>query len=45
MHVLGSEAFQSISSFIGRIARQIGRSFLWLEASSLVLAVVILFVV
>ena len=45
LQVLGSEAFNSISGFIGRIARQIGRSFLWLEISSLVLALVILFVV
>lgn len=45
LRVLGSQAFNSISSFVGRIARQIGRSFLWLEFSSLVLALVILFVV
>jgi len=45
MQVLGSESFQSITGFIGRIARQIGRSFFWLELSSLALALVILFVV
>jgi len=43
--VLGSETFQSITSFIGRVARQIGRSFLWIEGGSFLLAVVILFVV
>jgi putative membrane protein len=45
LQVLGSETFQSITGFIGRIARQIGRSFYWLEVSSLILALVILFVV
>jgi predicted neutral ceramidase superfamily lipid hydrolase len=45
MPVLGSEAFQSISGFIGRIARQIGKSFLWLEISSLTVALFVLFVV
>jgi len=45
MQVLGSETFQSITSFIGRVARQIGRSFLWIESGSFLLAVVILFVV
>jgi putative membrane protein len=45
MQVLGSETFQSITGFIGRIARQIGRSFSWLEVASFLLAVVILFVV
>ncbi|MBO0888248.1 DUF2070 family protein, partial [Candidatus Bathyarchaeota archaeon] len=44
MPVLGSEAFESISGFIGRIARQIGKSFLWLELSSLILALFVLFV-
>src|SRR5437899_12666850 len=44
LQVLGSETFQSITGFIGRIARQIGRSFLCLEVSSLILALVILFV-
>jgi putative membrane protein len=45
LRVLGSETFQSITGFIGRIARQIGKSFYWLEISSLILALVILFVV
>ena len=45
MQVLGSESFQSITGFIGRVARQIGRSFLWLELSSLALALLVLFVV
>lgn len=45
LQVLGSETFHSITSFIGRIARQIGRSFYWLEATSLAIALVILFVV
>src|SRR5205809_44112 len=45
MQVLGSETFQSITSFIGRVARQIGRSFFWIECGSFLLAVVILFVV
>jgi len=45
LQVLGSETFQSITGFIGRIARQIGRSFSWLEAASFLLAVVVLFVV
>src|SRR3989441_7540964 len=45
MQVLGSETFQSITSFVGRVARRIGRSFLWIESGSFLLAVVILFVV
>src|SRR6266705_938130 len=45
LQVLGSETFQSITGFIGRIARQIGRSFLWIEVGSFLLAVLILFVV
>jgi len=45
LQVLGSETFQSITGFIGRIARQLGRSFYWLELSSLALALLILFVV
>ncbi len=45
LHVLGSETFQSITGFIGRVARQIGRLFLWLEAASFLLAVLLLFVV
>src|SRR2546425_989149 len=44
LQVLGSETFQSITGFIGRIARQIGRSFSWLEVASFLLAVVVLFV-
>ncbi len=31
LRVLGSETFQSITSFVGNTARRIGRSFLWLE--------------
>jgi hypothetical protein len=42
--VLGSETFRSITGFIGRIARQIGRSFYWLEVASFLVAVVVLFV-
>jgi len=45
LQVLGSDTFQSITGFIGRIARQIGRSFSWLEVASFLLAVVVLFVV
>src|SRR2546427_1131966 len=45
LQVLGSETFQSITGFIGRIARQIGRSFYWLEISTFVIAVVIVYVV
>jgi len=44
LQVLGSETFQSITGFIGRIARQIGRSFYWLEVASFLVAVVVLFV-
>jgi putative membrane protein len=44
LHVLGSETFQSITGFIGRIGRQIGRSFVLLEVASFMLAVVVLFV-
>jgi putative membrane protein len=44
LQVLGSETFQSITSFIGRVAREIGRLFAWLEIASLVLAVLVLFV-
>ncbi len=42
LQVLGSETFQAITSFVGKIARQIGRRFYWLEASSLVLGLLIL---
>jgi len=45
LQVLGSETFQSITGFIGRIVRQIGRSFTWLEVASFLLAIVVLFVV
>ena len=45
MPVLGSEAFQSISSFIGRIAREIGKMFSLLEAGSFVLAIMVLLLV
>ncbi len=31
LRVLGQETFQSITSFVGSVARRIGRSFLWLE--------------
>ncbi len=31
LRVLGSETFQSITKFVGSMARRIGRSFLWLE--------------
>jgi putative membrane protein len=45
LQVLGSETFQSITGFIGRIARQIGRSFYRLEIATFFIAVVIVFVV
>ncbi len=45
MPVLGSEAFHSISGFISRIAREIGKMFSWLEVGSLVLAVLVLLLV
>src|SRR3989441_4678314 len=45
LQVLGSETFQSITGFIGRIARQIGRLFYWLEIASFLIAIVILLVV
>jgi len=45
LQVLGSETFQSITGFIGRIARQIGRSFYWLEGASFLIAIIVLFVV
>ena len=41
LQVLGSDAFQSISGFIGRIARQIGRSFYRLEIVTFLIAVLI----
>src|SRR5467141_4899742 len=45
LQVLGSETFHSITDFIGRIARQIGRSFYRLEFAIFLIAVVIVFVV
>jgi putative membrane protein len=45
LQVLGSEAFQSISGFIGRIARQIGKSFYRLEIATFLVAVLIVVVV
>jgi len=44
LQVLGSETFQSITGFIGRIARRIGRSFYWLEIASFLIAIVVLLV-
>ena len=44
LQVLGSETFQSITGFIGRIGRQIGRAFYRLEILSFFLALAILFV-
>jgi putative membrane protein len=43
VRVLGSETFESITSFVGRIARRIGRQFFRLEALTLVVTLVILF--
>ncbi len=43
VRVLGSETFQTITSFVGRIARRIGRQFFWLEALTLVATLIILF--
>jgi putative membrane protein len=45
LRVLGSETFQSITGFIGRIARQIGKSFYRLEIATFLIALVIVFVV
>ncbi len=45
LQVLGSETFQSITGFIGRIARQIGRSFGRLEIVTFLVAVVIVLAV
>jgi len=45
LQVLGSEIFQSITGFIGPIARQIGRSFCWLEVASFLIAIVVLLAV
>jgi predicted neutral ceramidase superfamily lipid hydrolase len=41
--VLGSETFQTITSFVGRIARRIGRQFFRLEALTLVATLIVLF--
>ncbi|TMI15600.1 DUF2070 family protein [Candidatus Bathyarchaeota archaeon] len=43
VRVLGSEAFQTITSFVGRIASRIGRQFFRLEALTLVVTLIILF--
>jgi predicted neutral ceramidase superfamily lipid hydrolase len=43
VRVLGSETFQTITSFVGRIARRIGRQFFRLEALTLVVTLFILF--
>ena len=45
LQVLGSETFQSITSFIGRIARQIGGSFYRLEIATFLIALVIVLLV
>src|SRR5438309_1961789 len=45
LQVLGSETFQSITGFIGRIVRQIGRSFYRLEIATFLIAVVIVLAV
>src|SRR6184192_1045742 len=45
LQVLGSETFQSITGFIGRIARQIGRLFYRLEIATFLIAVVIVLAV
>ena len=43
VRVLGSETFQTITSFVGRIARRIGHQFFRLEALTLVATLIILF--
>ncbi len=43
VRVLGSETFQTITSFVARIARRIGRQFYRLEALTLVVTLLILF--
>ena len=43
VRVLGSETFRTITSFVGRIARRIGRQFFRLEALTLVATLIILF--
>jgi len=42
LRILGSETFQSITSFVGGTARRIGRSFLWLEIVVFLAGLVIL---
>jgi len=42
LQVLGSETFEAITTFVGRIARHIGKRFYWLEATTLGLGLVIL---
>ncbi len=42
LKVLGSESFRSITSFVGRVARGIGRSFLKLELLVLIVSVIVL---
>jgi putative membrane protein len=43
VRVLGSETFQTITGFVGRIARQIARQFYILEALTLVTTLIVLF--
>ena len=43
VRVLGSETFQTITSFVSRIARRIGRQFFRLEALTLAVTLIILF--
>jgi predicted neutral ceramidase superfamily lipid hydrolase len=43
VRVLGSETFQTITSFVGRIARQVARQFYTLEALALAATLIILF--
>jgi predicted neutral ceramidase superfamily lipid hydrolase len=43
VRVLGSETFQTITSFVGRIARQIARQFYILEAGTLAVTLIVLF--
>ena len=44
LKVLGSESFRSITSFVGRVARRIGRSFLKLELLVATVSVIVLLV-
>jgi putative membrane protein len=43
VRVLGSETFQTITSFVGRIARRIARQFYILEAGTLAATLIVLF--